>query len=440
MTSFELAYNKNLRDMGLEKFIGSQVIVEEAYDKAIEKAIELTNRSMFNYTRFNRPRYMRHTILKPAVQFRLYAQQVTENLITSFLRMLPLVKGNTAKRAAMKQFVGTLLMVGLEAGITGMPFAIYALLIHTIHAIFAKHRDDDDPPPMEEIDLDLWFRNEWMPQVFGEFAKPILKGPISYYSNVDIGSSTSLANIWFRDSRSDPSTAATIKNIAFDLGFGAGGGILTDFGTGYDDIRKGFFNEGINKFLPAPVKGPHMAWYWGKEGVITKTQMAPFYRKDQVTPGMLISKSLGFNPTELTIMQEFNYPMKKIEQDLKQQRAEILDRMNIGLAHKQPEVFQQAILDAVKFSKAYPELGFDDSDKIIDSLTKRAEIRAMADHGLVIDPRLMPRVYKFAHASRPPRSKEEEAAMIDQMIEFQNKVEEEKARMAYDADNPDGEE
>ena len=440
MTSFELAYNKYLTDMGLQHLIGSQAINDEAYNKAIDKAIELTNRSMFNYTRFNRPRYMRHTILKPAVQFRLYAQQVTENLTTSFLHMIPFVEGHTAKRAAAKQFFGTLLMVALEAGICGMPFAIYWPLIHIIHAIFAKQRKEGDPPPMEEINVDLWFRNEWLPQVFGEYAKPIANGPISYYSNVDIGSGTSLANIWFRDSQSDPSLAATMKNMAYDLSLGAGGGVATDFITGYEDIKKGFFNEGVNKFLPAPVKGPHMAWYWHNEGVMTKNQMAPFYRKEQVTPGMLISKSLGFNPTELSIMQEFNYPMKQIEQDLLHERAEIMDRMNIGLAHHQPAVFQQALLDAVKFTRAYPEIGFDDTDKIADSLTKRAEIRAMADHGLVIDPRLMPRVYKFAHASRPHRSKEEDAAMVDAMVEFQNRIEEERARAAYDAANPDPEE
>ena len=439
MTSFELAYNKYLEEMNLGHLIGTQVINDEAYEKAIIKAIELTNKTMFNYTRFNRPRYMRHTILKPAVQFRMYAQQVTENLTTSFLRMLPFVKGNTAKRAAAKQFFGTLMMVGLEAGIVGMPFPIYWLITHTLHALFAKKRREDDPPPMEEINLDLWFRNEWLPQVFGEYAKPVMKGPISYYSNVDIGSGTSLANIWFRDSRSDPSTETTLRNIAFDLSFGAAGGVATDFLSGYDDIRTGHVDEGINKFLPAPLKGPQAAYYWSKEGVMTKNQMAPFYRQNEVTTGMLITKSMGFNPTELSIMQEFNYPMKQIEQDLLHQRAEIMDRMNIGLAHHKPKVFQQAMLDATKFTRAYPELGFDDADKIYDSLTKRAEIRAMADHGLVIDPRIMPRVYKFAHASRPHRSKEEEAAMIDSMVETQNKIEEEKARIEYNAANPDEE-
>jgi hypothetical protein len=95
----------------------------------------------------------------------MFPQQVTVYLVKNFYSMLPFIKGNDNKKEAATQLFGTLAMTGLFAGAAGMP--LYSVIMGVLQGLRSALQDDDEPIPIEERDLDLWFRNVFLPQMLG---------------------------------------------------------------------------------------------------------------------------------------------------------------------------------------------------------------------------------------------------------------------------------
>lgn len=397
MTSFELAYKKALADGLASGTTGT------AFTRAIDESVKNTYDSMFNYTKYNRPRIMRSPTARIVFQFKLFPQQVTAYLLRNFLTM---IKGSDlnprARREATTQLVGTLMMTGMFAGIVGMP--LYGMVTGVIEGIRrALLDDDDDPIPIEERDLDLWFRNVWLPKHFGAAAKYIEKGPVATVTNADISTSTSLNNLWFRDTNYDSSVANQFNDFIIGAA-GPAASLVTDGFKAYDDFKRGYFNQGVEKLLPAFAKGSYTQWAWGQEGIKVKSSQAEIFSKEEVTNMMRLWKAFGFNPTELSRIQETNYPAMELIQRAQDERTAIMDRLNLDLVSDDDEGFEAALVKASRFTEANPEMPIM-ADTIVNSALKRAKLRAMADRGLIVPPKLMPRMYDFVHASRPEKDR-----------------------------------
>jgi hypothetical protein len=403
MASFELAYKKATKE-GL-----SGGIKGDAFNRAIDEAVKNTYDSMFNYTKYNRPSIMRSPSARVIFQFKLFPQQVTAYLVRNFWTMVKGSKLNPrARREATTQLIGTLLMGGLFSGIVGLP--LYSLILGTIQGLRKLFEGKDDPIPIEERDLDLWFR-KYLDTHFGAAAKYMEKGPISAATNLDIGSSTSFNNLWFRDSKYD----ASMANEFTDFVVGAAGpsvGLGIDTLRAYDDFRTGHFNEGVEKLLPALVKGAYTQYVWGKEGIKVKGSQADIINKEEVTKAERFWKAFGFNPTELTRIQEANYPVQELIQRAQDERSEIMARLNLELSRENDVGFEKALQDAVQFSIANPEMAIL-GNTIATSAVNKAKLRAMADHGLIVPPKLMPRLYDMVKYSRPKESADETQQKFD---------------------------
>jgi hypothetical protein len=404
MASFELAYDKATKE-GLSGGVNG-----EAFNRAIDEAVKNTYDSMFNYSKYNRPRIMRSPAGRIVFQFKLFPQQVTAYLVRNFLTMLKGSKLNPrARREAATQFFGTLMMTGVFAGIVGMP--LYSVIIGVIQGLRKALRDDeDDPIPIEERDLDLWFRN-WLGENFGAAASYIEKGPVSALTNMDIASSTSLNNLWFRDTKFDPSMANQFNDFIINAA-GPGAGLVQDTLKAYDDFRTGHFNEGVIKLLPAFAKGAYTQYVWGQEGIKVKGSQAVIFDKDEVTKTERFWKAFGFNPTRLTQIQEANYPAMELVQRAQEEKKSIMNRLNLELAREDDAGFERALQDAVRFTIANPEMAILGTS-IANSAVERAKLRAMADRGLLVPPKLMPRLYELVKHSRPKESTEETQRKFD---------------------------
>jgi hypothetical protein len=412
MTSFELAYKKGLSE-GLSGGRNG-----EAFARAIDESVKNTYDSMFNYTKYNRPRIMRSPAARIVFQFKLFPQQVTAYLIRNFLAM---VKGSDlnprARREATTQLIGTLIMTGMFAGITGLP--LYNMIIAVAEGIRnALHDEDDEPIPIEERDLDLWFRNVWLPKHFGEAASFFEKGPISTITNADIASSTSLSNLWFRDTKYDHSMANQFSDFILSAA-GPGASLVTDGFKAYDDFKSGHFNQGVEKLLPAFAKGTFTQWAWGKEGIKVKGSQAEIFSKEEITNMMRLWKAFGFNPTELTRIQESNYPAMELIKRAQDERNSIMNRLDLELVREDDEAFEETLIKASKFTEANPEMPIM-PDTIVNSALKRAKLRAMADRGLIVPPKLMPRMYELINPSRPKADRVKDQAAFDALVDLAN--------------------
>jgi hypothetical protein len=389
MASFELAYNKAVKD-GLAPGVNN-----EAFQRAVDESVKNTYDSMFNYTKFNRPRVMRPWGARIVLQFKLFPQQVTAYLVRNFYGIW---KGmyNTAKNIqdpvertqalrelneAGTQFFGTLMMTGLFAGVVGMP--LYSVIIGTIQGIRDAMQDEDDPIPVDERDLDYWFRYVFLPKYFGDgMAKIIQKGPISALSNLDIGSSTSLDNLWFRDTQNDKSLITDFRNQIVGM-LGPSAAMVENFIKAYEDWNNGNVSQAVEKIVPAAFKGMVAQTRWGDEGILTKTQKAELYNKDEVTTSMRFWKSLGFNPTELAIQQDKNFKVIEQMRETTEEYSEMMKQIKNASLQGNYNKLDKEIEHFVKFAIANPDLD-PDVDSIITAIENAEKARAEAINGVVV--------------------------------------------------------
>lgn len=389
MASFELAYDKAVKD-GLAAGINGP-----AFQRAIDESVKNTYDSMFNYTKFNRPRIMRPWGARIIFQFKLFPQQVTAYLVRNYAAMQKgLVAAamniqNPVERAqalqdvkeGATQFFGTLMMTGLFAGIVGMP--LYSAIVGVIQGIRDAMGDEDDPLPIEERDVDYWFRYVVLPKYFGDdLAKIIQKGLIPGLSNVDIGSSTSLNNLWFRDTQDDKSLITDFRNQLVGL-LGPSAGLVENYIKAYEDWKNGYVSQAVEKILPAMFKGMVTQTRWGEEGILTKTQKAELYNKDEVTTAMRFWKALGFNPTELAIQQEKNFKVIEDIRKTNEEYADIMKQIKQSSLDGNFDKLDKQIQRFVVFAISNPDLE-PDVDSIFTAIDNAEKARAEAINGVVV--------------------------------------------------------
>jgi len=389
MASFELAYNKAVKE-GLAPGVNG-----DAFNRAVDESVKNTYDSMFNYTKFNRPRVMRPWGARIVLQFKLFPQQVTAYLVRNFYGIWkgmykaakniddPVERAQALKELneAGTQFFGTLIMTGMFAGIVGMP--LYSAIIGTIQGIRNALQDEDDPIPVDERDLDYWFRYVFLPKYFGDdMAKIIQKGPISALSNLDIGSSTSLDNLWFRDTQNDKSLITDFRNQIVGM-LGPSAAMVENFIKAYEDWNNGNVSQAVEKIVPALFKGMVAQTRWGEEGILSKTQKAELYNKDEVTVATRFWKSLGFNPTELAIQQDKNFKVIEQLRETTDKYSEIMKQIKNASLQGNYNKLDKEIENFVKFAIANPDLD-PDVDSIITAIENAEIARAEAINGVVV--------------------------------------------------------
>ena len=421
MADFELGYAKNIKD-GMFPGIGMA-----AYNKAVDDAVKHTYESMFNYSRFNRPRIMRPAGMRVITQFEFFPQQACGYLIKNVITALPLIKSNTAKKEAATKLFGTLLMTYMWGGLVALP--LFSMAIGLIKKWLQS--DDDEAKKagihiFENKDPKLWFTTVYLPQTFGNdtnFAKVfgehnwnlvLERGPISTATNVDFGASTSLDNLFFRDTKYNPSLGMSFDNYWNALK-GPGINKYEDFVKAIDDYNTGHFKEMLDKILPPLERGAFDTYTWATKGIISKNDSLKVMDKHEITFGMLAAKAAGFNPLNVARITQRNFAVEQLNAEAKDKRSKVMSRIDLELARKDTKAFQKAIKDAIEFSAEYPDLEIT-GDSIASSLVKKAKIRAMAQNGLIIDVKSYPKLYNIIKSVKPNTTKALEQAKYDAMV------------------------
>jgi Large polyvalent protein associated domain 39 len=390
MASFELAYEKAVKEGKTAGVNG------EAYNIAVDEAVKNTYDSMFNYSRFNRPTMFRGPTRQILLQFKMFPQQVSVYLAKNFWGIVSKASTPAERKEAATQLFGTLGMTGLFAGAAGMP--LYSVMIGILQGIRSAFRDEEEPFPIEDRDLDLWFRNQFLPQVFGvKGAEALYRGLASELGG-DIASSTSLNDMWFREVKDNPSLAAEFRDYFFAL-LGPGVALGENALKAADDFSKGYISQGMEKLTPAMFRGMITAMRWNEEGIKTKGLQAPIYDEEEVTKTMLAWRALGFTPTELSKIQAGNFKAKALADKAEQTKKDILNRINLDIARGDDKHLEKEFAKFAKFLRDYPTVKFD-ADTILNSVEKRAELRAMANRGLSIPEELQGEIYPLLGEDR----------------------------------------
>jgi hypothetical protein len=411
MSSFELAY-ADYKQKGMDD--------KAAFDAATEKALQLTYDALFNYTQYNKPRLMKGSPgAKLATQFLTYPLQMTSYLVRNFYGMLPFLNKDEKKEAAIK-FFGTLGMTGLFAGATGLP--LYSFIMGVAEGMRELMRDeededydeDDEGNPLGKRNLDVWFRNSFIPSYFGpdsnladalglseEDAKTLARGvemgPLSAVTGLNLGASTSLDGLWFRDDSPGNTSREAFQNFIFGFS-GPIGSIGSNIAGAFDDFNNGQINRGFEKLAPAWLKGGLTAYRLSQEGATTtkgdQIKEAEFY-----TTGKLAAQALGFGNTEVAQIQKSNFMAKQVIAKIEKQTATLLNRLDVAVRNEDDDKIESILDDIEKFNTKNAMLPIS-GETISKSLQSRMERRGKSSQGLSVSDKQAPFIYPLVEGTR----------------------------------------
>ena len=395
MTSFELAY-----EQAKEKGLGDAA----AEEQAMERALKVTRETMFNYSNYNKPRAFKNPAGRIAFQFMTYPVMMTSYLVRNFKNMLPGLNAE-GKMSAAKRLFGTLGMTAMYAGMTGLP--LYGVFMMAAEAAREMLRDDDDFAPYEDdkgnpvgkVDLKFWFENSWLPETFGpdssiaealglppELAvlleRSIKFGPISALSDMNLASSTSLNDLFFRGDVKADTMEGQFKEILYNQMLGPLGGLISNMTRGAQLYDEGQTTRAMELMLPAFVKGAVRASRLSDEGLKTidgkVLKDADFY-----TEGKLFNQILGIGSTETYEMQKQNFESNRIDKEIDKESADLLQQVKRAeqrFREKRDEASQMQMrkaYDAVDaFNRRFPNkpIGGDSMAAALDaSIDEQAE-------------------------------------------------------------------
>jgi len=234
---------------------------------------------------------------------------------------------------------GVLLTGAMFHGLFGFPF--YSTITFLIDLILNAGDEDEEKKkrreknPLTAESSDLRFRYEFLPEHFGEIKVPgidgkeyklstvLERGPISVLSDVNVGSRTSFNNAWFRSGQEGKDLKETAFNIAeANLGpsVSAGGNFI----SGVEDLTNGKVRRGLEKMVPAFFKGSITASRFADEGAQTRNRDV-ILEANEISGLNLAAQVLGFTPTRLAEIQEFNYGIKEVEVKALREKSKLLD-------------------------------------------------------------------------------------------------------------------
>jgi hypothetical protein len=411
MSSFELAY-ADYKQKGMDD--------KAAFGAATEKALQLTYDALFNYTQYNKPRLMKGSPgAKLATQFLTYPLQMTSYLVRNFYGMLPFLNKDEKKEAAIK-FFGTLGMTGLFAGVTGFP--LYSFIMGVAEGVRGLMRDeededydeDDEGNPLGKRNLDVWFRNSFIPIYFGpdsnladalglseEDAKTLARGvemgPLSAATGLNLGASTSLDGLWFRDDSPGNTSREAFQNFIFGFS-GPIGSIGSNIAGAFDDFNNGQMNRGFEKLAPAWLRGGLTSYRLSQEGATT-TKGDEIVNAEFYTTGKLAAQALGFGNTEVAQIQKSNFMAKQVVAKIEKQTATLLNRLDVAVRNENDDKIESILDDIEKFNTKNAMLPIS-GETISKSLQSRMERRGKSSQGLSVSDKQAPFVYPLVEGTR----------------------------------------
>jgi len=447
LTSFELAYNKLLKDYqrqpGMEGLRGVYLrdaqgnkiknTPDQAFELAIEEATRIAALSLGDYSRQMKGRYFAHPAGMLLLKFKQYPILAMYAVLRNAdLAFLPFNKEELdqyralleqelkndpnkdqiieqrvnevqaqmkdMRREGRRRLAGILGVSMILGGKAAMPY--FSLVIGTLVKMFADDDDDD------YFNWEIWFLN-YMEGEFGGYLGAMLanagvkpetaekagrKVGEAVARGVPAAMGAALADrvsldpkaLLWRDGRYSPDAREDLLESVI-ANAGPVVGLLFNFVEAYQLAKEGQYERAFEKAMPAIIAKPASAIRMEAEGATTKKGDVII---DDFTATELAMQSLGLQPERLAQKQKAAIAMKQKEQKILDDRAAIMDRL--WMERDNPEGYEAAVERAVEFnSKRKDPKMIITPKKIRESFEKRAKLKAEAEViGAKIDKRL----------------------------------------------------
>ena len=382
MTSFQLAYEKNVKD-------GKK----DAFEDAIQQAKDLTGMSIGDFTSAGKPPVLAQPFIKNIFQFKQYSLIQTYNMIRNAYVMTMFKDGDdpqlkAEKAEARKRLVGMLGITFLMAGAAGLPIYTFSML--AIEAFSAAFDDEED-----RIEDGEAFVNGLASQIIGgKGAAMLLRGVPGELANIGISERVSLdlANLWMRDSglqlNYEDAYKATLINLL---------GPTVSIGANFAKAANLYVNE-YNPRAAFEAAAPILAANISKAERYLADKAAVSLTKGTEIQGDLdavdvLYRALGFAPESVLRKQKSAIRMKAGELKITGLRTRLLGAL-FNATHFDDDNMYDDIMDKIdEFNDKYPEFPITGAD-INNSVNRRmkALIERESNNGVTINRKLLNRI------------------------------------------------
>lgn len=352
-------------------------VKNKSHDEAVLDAVDATNESLFNYNRYNRPDFMKGASGAFLTQFMMFQVSVTLFLLRNFVSMVAPLGGDT-RAEAFKKFFGVLGTTAIIAGAVGVPGVGMVLALAGLY--WRAFGDDEPDQEMKTYDFPAWFRLRFIPEYLGEMkiagksiAEIVERGVINALTGWDVGSRTSLNNIWIRDTKETATIKDEAEQIALSL-MGPTVNMAVSYAEGMSAFMQGDYAKGAKKIAPAGFRAVLNAYELASKGAETPSGK-PIASPDAFTFSDIAGQAIGFRPDKLSAAQYALFKVIGVEQQLERDRNELLDRLD--RAFRENDAKAQASVDKEidAFNRRFPRRAITGKTRN-DAITNRAQQRA----------------------------------------------------------------
>ena len=375
MAAFDLAYKAN----------GGN------FEDAVNKAKDLTYKSMFDYSTANKPRYFQGDLPKILLQFKQYAQHMTyllfrtayeassqlgkaeydqlmaEGKVDEANKVMEMAK--QIRQDARRTFTGMMGMSFLFAGSMGMP--VWFIFSGVANAFAAAFGDDE-----EEYDVENWYKN-WLNSVFGGFVgDSIARGVVPQLTGASLSDrmSTNLTDMWWRDTKRNQDEVSTVQNVMINL-LGPVAGMGINAAEAVKRFNDGHTYRAFEAISPAVLKNVLVGSRIASEGALT---MKGDTLLEDISAKEAFLQLMGFTPERLAQRQAANIEAKATEVALNNRRQDLLNFLAMAYDAEDDDGVEKILEKIEVFNDQNPEFVIKGST-IRSSLKKRAKERAMSN-------------------------------------------------------------
>jgi hypothetical protein len=371
------AYNLEMEKLAAN----TQMSLEEKQTAAAEKAIYQATESGGGATMDMAPRYAQQGFTRVALMFKNYGMTIAYMQIKMIKQLAQnIAPGNDAeskalRNMAMKQLLGLNLSAGLLAGVGGMP--IYGVLSTMADLLLLDDDEEDADMVTRRFLTEGWY-----------------KGWITELTGMDISARVGLNDLLFRSNRynNNPSEADVlmqqIGGPAWSTGTQIWGG-LTEFATGKSASGgPGDRMRGLENMLPASVRNVLKTGRFAYDGMEATTR-----RRDPIIDDMsfnqLMGQFFGFAPAELSLQQEINSQLTRINTTLGQRRTNLMRRYYAAVRFQDTGGMQEIAQEIQDFNSdvgtRYPKAILN-GENLRKSLTQNVRTTAKMHNGITLNP------------------------------------------------------
>jgi hypothetical protein len=374
-----------------------------SFEDVAAQAEQVTYEALGNYASINRPRGIganaeQQVILnahqplgRALLQFKMFPAFVTTYMTRNFWRIVGTGYSAQERKVAATQLFGTLGYSLSLAGVMGIPGVTFALgILSGLRNLGIDEEDDDE---LIKRDLEFYLRNVWIPDTFGEMkvggislSNVLDRGLIAELTGKDITSSLSFNNMWFPESKEEPTAAAAMQSFLLHM-LGPTASLVSQWATSIDKFNQGKVVEGMERLMPGLVRPVLTSYRYGTEGATTPAGAA-IKPAEEFTTGELVAQAMGFSTEGLVAQRETLFKVENLKKQIENSRKSLLNRLALETTRGSEDI--NKVLDKIiDFNRRNPTFAID-SDTINTSLKNRFERMYATQRGLPIDSKLFP--------------------------------------------------